>query len=71
MVFRHKRTVCASASPLLLPFVSSELSNKTTILYLNYQSEKCLKFYHNDNILFNPLYPDEFPIQRIDTIHIG
>ena len=31
MVFRHKRKLRVSASGLLLPFVSSELGDKTTI----------------------------------------
>ena len=40
MVFRCKRTVRTSASRLLLPFVSSELGNKTTISYLSVQQSK-------------------------------
>ena len=35
MVFHRERTLRASASRLLLPFVSSNLGNKTTISYLS------------------------------------
>ena len=40
MVFRRKRTVFASASHFLLPFVSSELGSKITISYLSVQQSK-------------------------------
>ena len=40
MVFCRKQTIGASVSRLLLPFVSSELGNKTTISYLSVQKSK-------------------------------
>ena len=40
MFFRRKQTVRASATRLSLPFVSSELGNKTIISYLSMQQSK-------------------------------
>ena len=40
MVFCRKQTVRASALRWLLPFVSSELGNKTTISYFSVQQSK-------------------------------
>ena len=44
MVFHCKQNVCASASHLLLPFVSFELGNKTAISYLSAQQSKLYGF---------------------------